>query len=100
MRGAPEDNIDVGTQTSMLTKVPQVALLFWVVKVLTTGMGETTSDYLAHTIGPVVAVPLGGLALAGALWLQLTRRGTPHGRTGPQSPWSACSGRWPRTCCT
>ena len=59
---------------SAATKVPQIAVLFWVVKVLTTGMGETTSDYLAHGIGPVVAVPIGGMALVGALLWQLRVR--------------------------
>jgi uncharacterized membrane-anchored protein len=31
-----------------LSKVPEITALFWVVKILTTGMGETTSDYLGH----------------------------------------------------
>jgi uncharacterized membrane-anchored protein len=42
--------------------------------VLTTGMGETASDFLAHALGPIPAVGLGGLALAGALALQLSVR--------------------------
>jgi uncharacterized membrane-anchored protein len=51
-------------------KVPAVSLAFWVVKVLTTGMGEAASDYLGEVslvVGALVGV--GGLALA--LWLQL-----------------------------
>lgn len=55
-------------------KVPQVALLFWVVKVLTTGMGETTSDFFVHGIGPLVAVPFGAAALAAALLWQFRVR--------------------------
>lgn len=54
----------------LAAKVPEITALFWVVKVLTTGMGEAASDYLAHTnlaLGGVVGVF--GLALA--LWLQL-----------------------------
>jgi uncharacterized membrane-anchored protein len=54
-----------------LSKVPQVTAMFWVIKVLTTGMGETTSDFFAHTIGPVIAVSLAGLALVGAVLAQL-----------------------------
>jgi uncharacterized membrane-anchored protein len=49
----------------VLAKVPEVIALFWVVKVLTTGMGEAASDFLANTnliLAGVVAV--GGLALA------------------------------------
>ncbi len=57
-----------------LSKVPEVTALFWVVKVLTTGMGETTSDYLAHRLNPVVAVGIAGVALAATLALQLAIR--------------------------
>ena len=55
-----------------LARVPELTALFWVLKVLTTGMGETASDYLAHTMGPVLAVGLCGLALVAALVVQLT----------------------------
>jgi uncharacterized membrane-anchored protein len=51
-----------------------VTALFWITKVLTTGMGETTSDFLAHTIDPIVAVGLAGLALTVALVIQLRVR--------------------------
>ncbi|RAN76115.1 hypothetical protein B5P43_24270 [Bacillus sp. SRB_336] len=57
---------------SAISKVPEVTALFWVIKVLTTGMGETTSDYLAHTIDPVVAVAIGALCFAAALALQFS----------------------------
>jgi uncharacterized membrane-anchored protein len=52
------------------TKVPEVTLLFWIVKVLTTAMGETTSDFLNQRIGPVIAVPIMLVALGAALKLQ------------------------------
>jgi uncharacterized membrane-anchored protein len=52
------------------SKVPEVTAWFWVVKVLTTGMGETASDYLARTLGPVVAGALGLTGLAVLLTLQ------------------------------
>lgn len=58
----------------MLSKVPQVTALFWVIKILTTGMGETASDFLNHTIGPVVAVPLGFVAFSIAMVMQLRAR--------------------------
>jgi hypothetical protein len=32
-------------------KVPEVTAIFWIVKVLTTGMGETTSDFFIHRVG-------------------------------------------------
>jgi len=49
-------------------------VLFWVVKALSTALGESTSDYLVHTIAPVLAVLLGFSAFVVALALQLTRR--------------------------
>jgi uncharacterized membrane-anchored protein len=54
----------------LAAKVPEVTALFWVVKVLTTGMGEAASDRLGEgdlVLGGLVGV--GGFALA--LWLQL-----------------------------
>ena len=51
------------------SKVPQITVLFWVIKVLTTGMGEATSDYLGG-IDLVLAGAVGVLGFALALWLQ------------------------------
>jgi uncharacterized membrane-anchored protein len=56
------------------SKVPEVTAYFWIAKVLTTGMGETTSDYLVHRMNPVIAVGLGGAALVASLTLQFSRR--------------------------
>lgn len=53
-----------------LSKVPEVTVYFWITKVLTTGMGEACSDFLSHAFGPVPAVGLSGLVLAGVLWVQ------------------------------
>jgi len=55
-------------------KVPQVTLIFWIIKVLSTGMGETSSDYLVRTLDPIIAVILGGVCFAAALILQLVVR--------------------------
>ncbi|WP_019936755.1 membrane protein [Bordetella sp. FB-8] len=66
--------------TGWLSKVPQVALSFWVIKIMSTTVGETGADFLAVTAGwGLVATSLVMAALlAGALWLQLrTRRYTP-----------------------
>lgn len=52
------------------TKVPEVFLLFWIVKLLTTGMGEAGSDFLGSVSIPLAAlIGIGGFFLA--LWLQL-----------------------------
>jgi uncharacterized membrane-anchored protein len=47
-------------------KVAAATAAFWVIKVLTTGMGETASDFLARTLVPELAVGITGLVL-GAL---------------------------------
>ncbi len=52
-------------------KVPELTLLFWAVKLLSTAMGESTSDYLVFHINPYVAVMAGCLGLVVALALQL-----------------------------
>lgn len=49
-----------------LTKVPVIIAFFWLTKVLTTAMGETTSDALnGLPTGPAIAVPL---MLVGLVW--------------------------------
>lgn len=58
----------------LAAKVPGITLIFWVTKILTTGMGETTSDYLAHLIDPAIAVGLAGVGLVAALALQFSMR--------------------------
>src|SRR5258707_15091229 len=39
------------TARTMLNKVPEVTLYFWVIKVLCTTVGETASDYLSDNVG-------------------------------------------------
>jgi uncharacterized membrane-anchored protein len=56
------------------SKVPQISAFFWIVKILTTGMGETTSDFLVLHMNPVIAVLLCTLAFAAVLWLQFAAR--------------------------
>jgi len=50
--------------------VPEVTALFWVIKGLSTAMGESTSDFLVHAMPPVAAVLLGFVAFTAALLLQ------------------------------
>jgi uncharacterized membrane-anchored protein len=60
----------------MLNKVPEVTLAFWVIKIMSTTVGETGADYLAVHVGLGTAVT-GGLTLAlliAALLVQLRAR--------------------------
>jgi uncharacterized membrane-anchored protein len=60
----------VATGRILLSKVPEVTALFWITKVLTTGMGEDASDFLVRVLNPIPAVGLGGLLLLVALVVQ------------------------------
>lgn len=57
-----------------LLKVPEITAYFWIVKLLSTAMGESTSDYLVFQINPYIAVVLGCFGLVVALLLQLRVR--------------------------
>ena len=54
-----------------MSKVPEVTVYFWITKILTTGMGETTSDFLNHKFDPKLSVIAAGLVLAASMWVQL-----------------------------
>jgi uncharacterized membrane-anchored protein len=59
-------------------KVPQITLLFWIVKVLTTGMGESMSDFMGSKSVPIAgAVGVLGFALAMRLQLRARRYSAP-----------------------
>ena len=52
-------------------KVPEITFSFWFVKVLTTAMGESTSDFFVHRFVPELAVLVAGGVFAVALVYQL-----------------------------
>lgn len=54
----------------LLRKVPEITIFFWIVKLLTTAMGEATSDFLVFKFNPYLAVFCGAVALAVSLVLQ------------------------------
>ena len=62
------------TVLQAVRKVPEITAIFWIVKLLTTAMGESTSDYLVFQINPYVAVAFGCIGLVVALILQLVVR--------------------------
>ncbi|MDE2026597.1 MAG: hypothetical protein KGJ07_08995, partial [Patescibacteria group bacterium] len=55
----------------LLRKVPEITVFFWIIKLLTTAMGESTSDFLVHHIDPVIAVGIGAVGFTIAMILQL-----------------------------
>jgi uncharacterized membrane-anchored protein len=52
-----------------MTKVPEITAIFWVLKLLTTGMGEAMSDFLGQQ-----SVPLAGLIGIFGLWFALRQQ--------------------------
>lgn len=60
----------------MLNKVPEVTAVFWIIKILSTTVGETGADYLAvHVgLGATVTAAIMACLLAVALILQLRAR--------------------------
>lgn len=57
-----------------LSKVPEITVLFWAVKLLTTALGEATSDFLVNDVDPYLAVAGSFLLFAAALTLQFRVR--------------------------
>jgi uncharacterized membrane-anchored protein len=67
-------------RTPVSLKVPaRIAAIFWVIKLLTTAFGESTSDYLVHNVNPYLAVVGGFIVFVIAMALQL--------RTDRYVPW-------------
>ncbi|MDT5064088.1 MAG: hypothetical protein QOK02_243 [Mycobacterium sp.] len=67
------DNHSRARLASVPAKVPEITASFWVLKLLTTAMGEAASDYLISTMSFVgLGIGLAGFALA--LWFQFRIR--------------------------
>jgi uncharacterized membrane-anchored protein len=52
-------------------KVPKITIYFWIAKLLSTSMGEATSDYLVFHTNPYLAVITCGLIFAASIWFQM-----------------------------
>ena len=55
-------------------RVPEITVYFWVIKALSTAMGESTSDFLVHRMNPELAVCLGFFGFIATLALQFSMR--------------------------
>jgi uncharacterized membrane-anchored protein len=60
--------------THAALRVPEITVYFWVIKAMSTALGESTSDYLVHRIHPVPAVGLGFVGFVVALAVQFSMR--------------------------
>ncbi len=50
----------------LAAKVPEITVMFWVIKLVTTGVGESASDFLGQ-----VSVPMAALVGVGGIWIAL-----------------------------
>lgn len=69
-----------------LLRVPLITAPFWFTKLVTTGVGEASSDYLVHRFDPVRVVAVSALAFMASLALQLAA-----GRYVPWRYWTTVS---------
>ncbi|WP_328856562.1 hypothetical protein OG579_14835 [Williamsia herbipolensis] len=71
MHQSPVDSPSPSTAGLALSKVPEVTIFFWVIKILATTVGETAADYLNMTLGfgltntTIVTVAILVVSLAG-----------------------------------
>jgi uncharacterized membrane-anchored protein len=67
------------SSSRVLTKVPEITVIFWILKLLTTGMGEAMSDALGQQSVPLAAaVGIFGMILALRLQLRQTEYRAPY----------------------
>lgn len=81
MHAAPKD-----LGSTLLNKVPEATLLFWIIKMMSTTVGETGADYLSFNLGLglVGTSAVMGVLLAVALFFQIRSR-----RYSPPLYWNA-----------
>lgn len=72
-RGGVMPDSDPSRARVALTKVPEITAVFWVLKLLTTGMGEAMSDFLGDKSVPIAGAT-GIFGLWFAIWLQMRQR--------------------------
>ncbi|MDB5694791.1 MAG: hypothetical protein JWN21_334 [Sphingomonas bacterium] len=66
---------------TMLNKVPEVTLVFWLIKMLSTTVGETGADFLIFNLGygmTLTSVVMGALLVATLAWQMGLRRYVPE----------------------
>ncbi|HEY2026272.1 MAG TPA: hypothetical protein VGG78_04655 [Gemmatimonadaceae bacterium] len=59
---------------TVAVRVPGITAWFWIVKILTTGAGESTSDYMGRHLPHALVAGVGVVVLAGSLVLQIRMR--------------------------
>src|SRR4051794_40291872 len=69
-----------GAVAALAVKVPAITALFWLIKILTTGMGEAASDYMLKVggrggeLGTAACILSSFAVFCVAIWVQLRAR--------------------------
>ena len=66
MRSSSSKSCKPARLEPLAAKVPEITVLFWILKVLTTGMGESMSDFMGQN-----SVPIAGLVGVGGFYLAM-----------------------------
>src|SRR5262245_49390017 len=82
---ARQENPEVSRREAHGLKVPQITAAFWILKLLTTAMGEAASDYLRSALD-YLGLGIGIVGFIAALWFQFRTR-----RYQPAAYWAAVS---------
>jgi len=70
---------------ALLLRVPEITLIFWVIKILSTTVGETGADYMAVDLG--MGMPVVTLIMSGIMTLLLLLQFTQLKKYVPSSYW-------------
>jgi uncharacterized membrane-anchored protein len=64
------------TTSQTMSKIAEVTLIFWIIKIIATTLGETTGDFIAQTLnlGYVVGIVVTGALLAALLYFQINAK--------------------------
>ena len=73
-RSRAEELTTIETGRAAAIRVPGITAYFWIVKILATGAGESTSDFLGKHFNPGIVAGVGIVAMAAALVLQFRMR--------------------------
>jgi uncharacterized membrane-anchored protein len=84
------------TAVNLLNKVPEITIFFWIIKMMSTTIGETGADYLNvdWRLGLTGTAVVTGMLLALAFFFRSRQNALCLRSTGCRFCSSACSVRW------
>ena len=73
MNKPPVDPVSTNNETAVLSKVPEVTLAFWIIKILATTLGETGGDAVSMSmnLGYLIGTAIFGIVFVAAVGFQI-----------------------------